>query len=391
MNNVDIDIIKRLCCERNLKQGSFRRFRTPLEKYLQYHDHKHTMKYYINKALQEQEQIMPTHKRWIYQELTEFRTWLYNHSGLAPRTAQTYLIQIREIYSHYDVQLPQLKPIKIRNPAPVTYNDLPSHEEIRKAIGLSDTHMKALIYFQSSSGTTLHESTTITVGMFMDALNIQCKEENIIHELTKLKEDMTIVPTFRLERTKTNKFYYTCCSPEATNAIIRWVLKRHYNGENITCDSYIFPLNKSKYTYKFQLLNQQLGLGVVGHYGKFRSHALRKFHASNLGCGADLIDELQGRGKSQVHEAYIKDKPEKIREQYIKYMPNILINMDWNTDTSEEVSDDVNTDGNRHDTIHADNTNDSLPTLQTTPIVKELLERIAVLEYRVQQLEQKGV
>jgi integrase len=348
------------------------------------------MKYYINKALQEQEQIMPTHKRWIYQELTEFRTWLYNHSGLAPRTAQTYLIQIREIYSHYDVQLPQLKPIKIRNPAPVTYNDLPSHEEIRKAIGLSDTHMKALIYFQSSSGTTLHESTTITVGMFMDALNIQCKEENIIHELTKLKEDMTIVPTFRLERTKTNKFYYTCCSPEATNAIIGWVLKRHYNGENITCDSYIFPLNKSKYTYKYQLLNQQLGLGLVGHYGKFRSHALRKFHASNLGCGADLIDELQGRGKSQVHEAYIKDKPDRIHEEYLKYMPNILINMAYEEENKEE---DTITDGNRHDSIPPDSTGDGHGDMQTAPgaLMKELLERVAVLEYRVKQLEQKGV
>ena len=93
------------------------------------------------------------------------------------------------------------------------------------------------------------------------------------------------------------------------------------------------------------------------------------------------------------NEAYIKDKPEKIREQYIKYMPNILINMDWNTDASEGVSDDVDTDGNRHDTIHADSTGDGHGDMQTTTgaLMKELLERIAVLEYRVQQLEQKGV
>ena len=58
-----------------------------------------------------------------------------------------------------------------------------------------------------------------------------------------------------------------------------------------------------------------------------------------------------------------------------------------------EVSDDVNTDGNRHDNIHADSTGDGHGDMQTTPgaLMKELLERVAVLEYRVQQLEQKGV
>jgi hypothetical protein len=103
-----------------------------------------------------------------------------------------------------------------------------------------------------------------------------------------------------------------------------------------------------------------------------------------------LIDELQGRGKSQVHEAYIKDKPDRIHEEYLKYMPNILINMAYEEENKEE---DTITDGNRHDTIHADNTGDGHGDMQTTTgaLMKELLERVAVLEYRVKQLEQKGV
>jgi hypothetical protein len=161
----------------------------------------------------------------------------------------------------------------------------------------------------------------------------------------------------------------------------------------LTTESKLFNIHQNYLSVRFARLNRQLGGYKKGAFNIMRMHMLRKFHASNLGCGAHLIDELQGRRKSQVHEAYIKDKPEKIIEQYIKYMPNILINKDWNTNTSQGVSDDVNTDGNRRDNIHADSTGDGHGDMQTTTgaLMKELLERIAVLEYRVQQLEQKGV
>jgi len=390
----DYLLIRRVVTERNLKEDAFYSFKNPLSKYIEYHENKHNMKYYINKALTEQENGVLPRKSWLYHDLKQFRVFLNNDINLAPSTAKKYFTQIKSLYSHYDVQIPPLKPFKTRQTMQISYEDLPTREEIRHALTLANTEMQALILFQSSSGTTLHESTTLTVKMFLKAMGVQCDEINIFLELNKLKKEEGIVPLFFLERVKTNKFYYTCCSPEAAQAIINWLLKRHdLSEETILFDTRLFPRTKSAYTNMYHKLNKALGGHMVGKYGRFRSHALRKFHASNLGCGADLIDELQGRGKSQVHEAYIKDKPEKIREQYIKYMPNILINMDWNTDASEGVSDDVNTDGNRHDTIHADSTGDGPGDMQTTPraLMKELLERVAVLEYRVKQLEKKGV
>ena len=57
-------------------------------------------------------------------------------------------------------------------------------------------------------------------------------------------------------------------------------------------------------------MNDKLNMGFVGRYRFFRSHALRKFHASNIGLSADIVDELQGRAKTKVHEAYIKTNPE---------------------------------------------------------------------------------
>ena len=389
MDEEDNQLIQRLIHERNLKQGAFRRFKTPVEKYLKYHNHEHNMTYYVRHVLKQQEKLIPHHKSWLYKDLTQFRLYLH-HSGLAPSTANNYFIIIREVYGHFDVQLPQLKPFKIRETMQVTYDDLPTKEEIRRAINISDTQMKALIYFQSSSGKTLHECTTITVEMFLKSIGVSCKEENIIFELSKIKDDTTIIPLFHLERVKTNKFYYTCCSPEATHALIGWILKRHDLGETISLDTKLFPLNKSKYTFKYNQLNKKLGLGFVGRYGKFRSHALRKFHASNIGCGADLIDELQGRGKSQVHEAYIKDKPDKIKEEYTKYMKNILINMDDSkVDNISKEKEDIGEDNDED--VH--NIPDVPVSNVNTDVLIQLTKQVGILEYRIEQLENmlKGV
>ena len=387
MDEEDNQLIRQVIQERNLKEGAFRRFKTPVEKYLKYHKNEHNMTYYVHHVLKEQEKLVPHHKSWLYKDLTQFRLYLHN-SELAPRTANNYFVTIREIYGHFDVQLPRLKPFRIRETMQVTYNDLPTKEEIRKAINISDTQMKALILFQSSSGTTLHECTTLTVDMFLKALNMSCDEESIVFQLSKIKNDMSIVPLFYLERVKTNKFYYTCCSPEATNAVISWLLKRYDLGETLHLDTRLFPLTKSKYTFRYSQLNKKLGLGFVGKYGKFRSHALRKFHASNLGCGADLIDELQGRGKSQVHEAYIKDKPDKIKEEYMKYMKNILINTAVEEDNVEceelqETTDDVQVAHIMQGMPTQDHNNDLLIQLQ------ELTKQVGMLEYRIRQLENK--
>ncbi len=70
-------------------------------------------------------------------------------------------------------------------------------------------------------------------------------------------------------------------------------------------------------------------MGFVGRYRFFRSHALRKFHASNIGLSADIVDELQGRGKTKVHEAYIKTNPKRLKEIYMGAMHNVMIFDDW--------------------------------------------------------------
>lgn len=65
--------------------------------------------------------------------------------------------------------------------------------------------------------------------------------------------------------------------------------------------------------------------GFKGKYRYFRSHTLRKFHASNIGLHLEYIDALQGRSKNIIHETYIKTNPEKLKQIYMSTMKNIEI------------------------------------------------------------------
>ena len=65
--------------------------------------------------------------------------------------------------------------------------------------------------------------------------------------------------------------------------------------------------------------------GFKGKYRFFRSHTLRKFHASNIGLTAEYIDSLQGRSKNIVHETYIKTNPQRLKKIYMSAMHNVMI------------------------------------------------------------------
>ena len=386
LSKEDTQLIQNLITERNLKKGAFRRFQSPITNYLKFHQNKYTMTQLIQEAKIEQDKTINPQKTKLYTYLTEFR--IYLNERISPRTLQNYMIQVKEVYRHYDVCVPQLKPFQLREPPQVTYDDLPTHNEIRQAVNISPIDMRALILFQSSSGTTLHESCTITVKMFFEA----CKEylENfqpfsVRLVLTKLQQQEPIVPIFHLERVKTNKYYYTCCSPEATTEIIKYLQFRLDSDEILTLDSKLFPYPKSTYTKRFWALNKQLKLGFVGKYGKFRSHALRKFHASNIGCGVELIDELQGRGKTTIHEAYIKDRPQKIKEDYMKYMDNVMINNVHATSVSiEDTVDESVCESNQ---FQQTNTNQQTVDTNMYKEIGKLELKIELLEERIKQLE----
>ena len=79
---------------------------------------------------------------------------------------------------------------------------------------------------------------------------------------------------------------------EAVKAINAYLLTRK---DPFTKDSRLFKISPQHMGRLYQKINNSLGLGNVGEYSRFRSHMLRKFHASALyndGMTLDKVNDL---------------------------------------------------------------------------------------------------
>ncbi|RAP49257.1 MAG: integrase, partial [Methanosphaera sp. rholeuAM270] len=89
-----------------------------------------------------------------------------------------------------------------------------------------DNGIRALILFMSSSGTAKAETLSITIEMFIKGLREYTQETDTLRIVEELKGRNDIVPILYLRRIKTDKYYYTCCSPEATHHILQYLYYR---------------------------------------------------------------------------------------------------------------------------------------------------------------------
>lgn len=295
------------------------------------HQQKLTLSELITEADQEEDQRIRWRDRKLKQRLLNFRQYLI--SNYKKNTVQNYFNSIRAIYKYFEIEigdLPSLNEKSINTPEPINYADLPTKEIIKKALKIADNRMKAIILFMSSSGCAKRETLNLTVQDFIDSTSDYHHADNIYQVLDQLKDREDIIPTFRLKRQKTNKYYYTFCSPEAVQALIFYMLTWE---EEIKPEDKLFPIHEDYVTILFIELNNTLQLGKRGTYNRLRSHMLRKFHASQLyndGMSLDEVDALQGRRKDTTHTAYFMENPLKLKEKYIEHLNCITINLDVN-------------------------------------------------------------
>ena len=391
----DDPMVQRFFKERGLKKTTHAGYISSLKLYIPLCGFK-SLEEMIQEAREDERQRIPAKEARIQKHLDDWKIFLQDTEHIrSSNSLHTYYTKVETVYRHYGITLPQRPPMKIKKDYHVGYFDLPDKEMISTAISQCDSRMASLIYFMSSSGTAKAETLSITVGMFMESLRDYTSETDPRLVVEELRGRRDLVPLLSLIRVKTNVPYYTCCSSEATYHILEYMQEyKHFQA-----DAPLWDMKGSYMMKQFQRINDNNQWGMVGSYRKFRTHTLRKFHASNLGASFDLINTLEGRTNGVIHETYVKQNPSEIKDKYMQYMCNVMIHPEWywypgkKEDDNVEVSDDVNTDGNRHDTIHADSTGDGHGDMQTTTgaLMKELIERIAVLEYRVKQLEQKGV
>ena len=326
--------LKQFSHARNIKKSTLNGYESSLNKYVKFNEM--TIEELVEEAQNVEKRKIPLKNRTLKKRLIDFRNYLLN-SDLSTKTAKTYFSKIKAYYRHYEIEIPILPKVSYDKPYETNYLDLPKHSDIKKAIDVSSSLMKAIILFMISSGTAKAETLSLTIDNFIKATEEYHSGgaiENILNEL----ENKNIVPKFYLKRIKTNKYYYTFCTGEATQFIIKYLRTRN----NLKVEDKLFDITDSSLSLKFRQINDSIGWGFKGKYRFFRPHTLRKFNASNIGLSREYVDLIQGRGKDELYTAYIKTNPQKLKTIYKSAMHNVEIYKKDSTIKKEEFTIVIN-------------------------------------------------
>jgi len=324
---VSKDLLDKFYIARNISDGTKKGYDSAILIYLKV-TKASSLSELINKYSYEEDNNVPIRKSTLRADLINYRSYIIN-KDFAAQSVRKYFSDIKTLLRHFDLTIPQLPQIKLKQGYVANYNDLPTHDMIKTACEQVDLFYKSIILFMSSSGTAKAETLSITVGMFLKGFkglyfDDEITEDSIYELLTFLKDKNDLVPLIYLKRIKTDKYYFACCSPEASQYIIDYLLTR----EDLKLDSKLFNITSAKLQQTFIKINDDNNWGFVGPYRRFRSHTLRKFMASNIKLARDYVDALQGRSKDKIGEAYFKQDPKELREIYINHMHNVMIYQD---------------------------------------------------------------
>lgn len=324
------EILQEIHHAKSHSKSSKKIYKNAVKQYCKYN--KLSLSELIKEADEEEEEGIRWKNRKLKKRLINFRQELIKN--YKKNTIQSYFNAIRSIYHYFEIEihdLPALNKKSINVSEPINYVDLPTKEIIKKALKIADNRMNAIILFMSSSGCAKRETLNLTIQDFIDATKDYHNSNNINEVIEILKEREDVIPMFRLKRQKTNKYYYTFCSPEAVTSLISYMLTLE---QDLQPTDKLFPIHEDYVTMLFVRINNILKLGKKGTYNRFRSHMLRKFHASqlyNAGLTLDEIDALQGRGKDPTHSSYFLEDPEKLRQKYVEHLDCLTINLDVNS------------------------------------------------------------
>ena len=338
----DTKLIQDFQKRRNLKPSSMRQYKTTFRKYKEYN--KLSLVELLYEAETEEDQRIPQRRRTLLTRLLDFRNYITKH--YKKNYVKSTMTKIITLYTTYGLEIPKLPAQSEKNmndTTPISYKDLPDKDIIEASLKITTPLMKAIILFMSSSGCARTETLHITIQDFIDSTKDYHNSNNIYSVIDTLRQRNDIVPTFKLKRQKTDRWYYTFCSPEAVNAILDYLISIKKPIRN---DDRLFQYHEVTVCYKFQEINDELQLGKKGTYNRMRSHMLRKFHASTLknnGMSKEDINQMQGKGQNIVDESYFFDDPSVLRDKYIQHLPCLTIDSSIRVKTELEEVKEENT------------------------------------------------
>lgn len=314
------ELFEEFCTDRNLSEGSKKTYKTAIKDYTNFNNL--TIEELINEADEEEEQRIRSKNRKISKRLKQYQNHKIKQKA-SYNTINSLFVKIRTFYRHFGIEIPYIPPANIKKEHHERYSDIPTIKHIKQVINsISNKKHKAIILFMSSSGTAANETINLTVKDFFKATEKYHDNNTDIDEiLYQLNNQNDIVPLFDIIRLKTNYPYYTCCSPEATKAIVEYLMFE----DELTLNRKLFNISRYGLVSFFKRINKNNNFGSINNRSFFHSHALRKFHATAIE-DTGLANTLQGRKADSITEAYFKKDPERIKKKYIEHLPKLTIN-----------------------------------------------------------------
>lgn len=243
----------------------------------------------------------------------------------------------KNFYKVMRIAVPYIPPVSLPE-TQIGYEDIPNKKHIQQALDTTNNRLhKALILFMFSSCSAVAETLTITCQMFIDATKEYHNQKNIIDVVDELDGKKDVIPFFKLKRQKMKRKYaegykyYTCCTPEATEHIIKYLKhrikrERSYKKHELNNKDKLFKISPFGVTAAFQRINDHAdnNWGKIDYTRFFHPHSMR-IAANTIIANEDDANLFSGRKRSKIHEVYFKKNPLKIKEIYEKYIPDLSI------------------------------------------------------------------
>ena len=326
----NIEVINQFCERKQHSQRSRIAYRSTLEKFSKFQGL--SLEELIKEAETEEDNGVRWKRCKLLNRLEDYRSYLVKE--FSENTVKQEMSRIKTFYKSFRIEIGELDYLspKAYNKKPqLSFEEIISRDEIKRALKLCTPVMKSAILFQTSSGSAKAETLGLKIKDFI------CSVKNYTNstELSEILDDLDgrcVIPKFRIKRQKVNEYYYTFCSPECCQEIVNYLKMRNVKS----ADEQLFKISNVHYRTLLIKINKELGLGRCSDgYNKLRSHQLRKFFATTLmnsrNCKLSMedIDFLEGRASKGTRRSYFFQDSEQLKIKYAESMNALCINKEY--------------------------------------------------------------
>jgi integrase len=340
--------------------------------------------------------------------IPKYKTYLENNkhikkgtkrSKLSENSVRLYIAVIKSFYEYHYIQIPKTKGKSQKVRTKKENDKIPEIDEIRAFLKHCNTLERALVLCAISGGLGSAELCSLKMGDYREGYDPE-----------------TQITTLLVDRDKAGTRFITFLNPEASRAVNEYLKERDkeplYNTPDYidgakktrtTDDSYLFIQGKITEDYlttgdeelrkldedgiraRYRKVNKKAQMNTrSGSYNHVRAHTVRKIFNNTLklkGCNNTVVEYMMGHTVDTTQAAYFfkaeSITPETIqllRDNYVKYYPDLLVESDYDVTESPEY-------------LKLVEDNEVLSKVHACTVVK--LDKMSSLEQRMEQMQKE--